>query len=104
MSQDTPYTSPEWLLSIYIPPISVARLPFLHGRSCISGFDTFFRMALLPTGKGDFFGVLICLSRLLLVCGGVACAHLGIFNLQGAAARVDVGSVEGSFGSLCTLH
>ena len=40
MFQDTPYTSPEWLLAIYIPPISVARLPFLHGRSCISGLDT----------------------------------------------------------------
>ena len=65
MFQDTPYTSPEWLLAIYIPPISVERLPFLHGRSCISGFDTFFRMALLPDGKRDFFGALICLSRLL---------------------------------------
>ena len=38
------------------------------------------------------------------MCGGIVCAHLGIFNLQGAAARVDVGSVEGSFGPLCTLH
>ena len=65
MFQDTPYTSPEWLLAIYIPPISVARLPFLHGRSCISGLDTFFRMALLPAGKRDFFGALVCLSRLL---------------------------------------
>ena len=41
MIQDTPYTSPEWLLAIYIPSISVARLPLLHGQSCISGFDTF---------------------------------------------------------------
>ena len=65
MFQNTPYTSPEWLLAIYIPPISVARLPFLHGRSCISGLDTFFRMPLLPAGKRDFFGALICLSRLL---------------------------------------
>ena len=65
MFQNTPYTSPEWLLAIYIPPIGVARLPFLHGRSCISGLDTFFRLALLPAGKRDFFGVLICLSRLL---------------------------------------
>ena len=65
MFQDTPYTSPEWLLAIYIPPISVARLPFLHGRSCISGFDTFFCMALLPDGKRDFFVALICLSRWL---------------------------------------
>ena len=65
MFQETPYTSPEWLLAIYIPPISVARLPFLHGLSCISGFDTFFRMALLPDGKRDFFVALICLSRLL---------------------------------------
>ena len=65
MFQNTPYTSPEWLLAIYIPPISVARLPFLHGRSCISGLDTVFRMALLPAGKRDFFGALICLSRWL---------------------------------------
>ena len=65
MFQDTPYTSPEWLLAIYIQPISVARLRFLHGRSCISGLDTFFRMALLPAGKPDFFVALICLSRLL---------------------------------------
>ena len=65
MFQDTPYTSPEWLLAIYITPISVARLPFLHGLFCISGFDTFFRMALLPDGKRDFFGALICLYRLL---------------------------------------
>ena len=65
MFQDTPYTSPEWLLAIYILPISVARLPFLHGPSCISGLDTFFRMALLPSGKRDFFGALICLSRVL---------------------------------------
>ena len=65
MFQDTPYTSPEWLLAIYIPPISVARLPFLHGLSCISGFDTLFRMALLTDGKRDFFVALICLSRLL---------------------------------------
>ena len=65
MFQETPYTSPEWLLAIYIPPISVARLPFLHGLSGISGFDTFFRMALLPAGKRDFFVALICLSRLL---------------------------------------
>ena len=65
MFQDTPHTSPEWLLSIYIPPISVARLPFLHGLSCISGFDTFFSMALLPDGKRDIFVALFCLSRLL---------------------------------------
>ena len=65
MFQDTPYTSPEWLLAIYIPPISVARLPFLHGRSCISGFDTFFHMALLPAGKREFFVALICFSSLL---------------------------------------
>ena len=65
MFQNTPYTSPEWLLAIYIPPISLARLPFLHGRSCISGLDTFFRIALLPAGKRDFFRALICLSRLL---------------------------------------
>ena len=65
MFQDTPYTSPEWLLAIYIPPINVARLPFLHGRSCISGLDTFFRMALLPNEKGDFFVALTCLPRLL---------------------------------------
>ena len=65
MFQNTPYTSPEWLLAIYIPPISVARLPFLHGRSCISGLDTFFHMDLLPAGKRDFFGALICFSRLL---------------------------------------
>ena len=65
MFQDTPYTSPEWLLSIYIPPITVARLPFLHGLSCISRLDTFFRMARLPAGKRDLIGVLICLSRLL---------------------------------------
>ena len=39
MFQDTPYTSPEWLLAIYIPPISEARLPFLHGRSCSSGLE-----------------------------------------------------------------
>ena len=64
MFQDTPYTSPEWLLAIYIPPISVARLPFLHGLSCISGFDTFFSMALLTDGKRAFFVVLICLARL----------------------------------------
>ena len=65
MFQNTPYTSPEWLLAIYIPPISVARLPFLHGRSCLSGFETFFSMALLIYGKRDFFVALICLSRLL---------------------------------------
>ena len=65
MFQDTPYTSPEWLLAIYIPPISEARLPFLHGRSCSSGLDTLFCMALLPAGKRDFFGALICLSRML---------------------------------------
>ena len=65
MFQDTPCTSPEWLLAIYIPPISVARLPFLHGRSCIFGFDTFFHMALLPDGERYFFVALICLSRLL---------------------------------------
>ena len=65
MFQDTPYTSPEWLLAIYILTISVARLPFLHGQSCISALDTFFRMTLLPAGKPDFFGALICLSRLL---------------------------------------
>ena len=61
----TPYTSPEWLWAIYIPPISVERLPFLHGLSCISGFDTLFSMALLIDGKRDFFVALICLSRLL---------------------------------------
>ena len=65
MFQDTSYTSPEWLLAIYIPPISVARLPFLHVLSCISGFDTLFSMALLTDGKRDFFVALICLSRLL---------------------------------------
>ena len=65
MFQNTPYTSPGWLLAIYIPPISVASLPFLHGRSCISGFDTFFSMALLPDGKRDYFVALICISRLL---------------------------------------
>ena len=65
MFQDTPYTFPEWLLAIFIPPISIASLPFLHGRSCISPFDTFFHMALLPARKRDFFGELICLSRLL---------------------------------------
>ena len=65
MFQHTPYTSPEWLLAIYIPPISVARLPFLHGLSCISGFDTFFSMALLTDGERDFFVALTCLSRLL---------------------------------------
>ena len=65
MFQDTTYTSPEWLLAIYNPPISVASLPFLHGRSCISALDTFFRMALLPAGKPDVFGALICLPRLL---------------------------------------
>ena len=65
MFQDTPYTSPEWLMAIYIPPISVARLPFLHGRSCISGFDTFFSMPLLPPGKRDIFVALICLPSLL---------------------------------------
>ena len=65
MFQDTPYTSPEWLLAIYIPPISVARLPCLHGLSCISGFYTFFSMALLTDGKRDFFVALICLSGLL---------------------------------------
>ena len=65
MFQDTSYTSPEWLLAVYIPPISVARLPFLHVLSCISGFDTFFSMALLTDGKRDFFVALICLSRLL---------------------------------------
>ena len=66
MFQDTPYTYPEWLLAIYIPPISVARLPFLHGLSCISGFDTFFSMALWTDGKRDCFLALICLSRLLV--------------------------------------
>ena len=65
MFQHTPYTSPEWLLAIYIPPISVARLPFLHGLSCISGFDTLFSMALVTDGERDFFVALICLSRLL---------------------------------------
>ena len=65
MFQNTPYTSPKWLLAIYIPSISVARLPLLHGRSCISGFDTLFSMALLTDGKRDFFVALICLSRLL---------------------------------------
>ena len=65
MFQDTLYTSPEWLLPIFIPPISVARLPFLLGLSCISGFDTLFSMALLTDGKRDFFVALICLSRLL---------------------------------------
>ena len=65
MFQDTPYTSPEWLLAIYILPIIVARLPFIHGLSCISGFDTLFSMALLTDGKRDFFVALICLSRLL---------------------------------------
>ena len=64
MFQDTPYTSPEWLLAIYSPPISVARLPCLHGLSCISGFYTFFSMALLTDGKRDFFVALICLSGL----------------------------------------
>ena len=42
-----------------------SRLRFLHGRSCISGLDTLFCMALLPAGKPDFFVALICLSRLL---------------------------------------
>ena len=65
MFQDTPSTFPEWLFAIYIPPISVARLPFLHGLSCISGFDTLFSMALLTDGKGNFIVALICLSRLL---------------------------------------
>ena len=65
MFQDKPYTSPECLLAIYIPPINIARLTFLHGLSCISGFDTFFRMALLTDGKRGFFVVLISLSRLL---------------------------------------
>ena len=65
MFQDTPYTSPEWLLPIFIPPISVARLSFLLGLSCISGFDTLFSMALLTDGKRNFFVGLICLSRLL---------------------------------------
>ena len=65
MFQDTPYTSPEWLLGIYIPPISVARLPFLLGLSYISGFDTLFSMALLTDGKRDFLLGLICLSSLL---------------------------------------
>ena len=65
MFQHKPYTSPEWLLAIYIPPISVASLAFLHGLSCLSGFDTVFSMALLTDGKRDFFVALICLSRLL---------------------------------------
>ena len=65
MFQDTPYTSAEWLLAIYIPPLSVARLPFLHGLSCIFGSDTFFSMALWTDGKRDCFLALICLSRLL---------------------------------------
>ena len=52
-------------LSISRVPWMRGRLPFLHGRSCISGLDTFFRMALLPAGKRVFFGALICLSRLL---------------------------------------
>ena len=65
MFQDTPSTSTEWLFTIYISPISVARLPFLHGLSCISGFDPLFSMALLTDGKRDFFVALICLSRFL---------------------------------------
>ena len=49
----------EICLSVHLSPISEARLPFLHGRSCSSGLDTFFCMALLPAGKRDFFGALI---------------------------------------------
>ena len=65
MFQDTPYTPLEWLLGIYIPPISVARFPFLHGLCSISGFDTLFSMALLTDEKRDFFVALICLSLLV---------------------------------------
>ena len=42
MFQETPYTSPEWLLAIYIPPIRVKRLPVLRGLSCLSRLYTFF--------------------------------------------------------------
>ena len=79
MFQDTSYTSPEWLLAIYIPPISIARLPFLHGLSCISGFDNFFSMALLTDGKQDYFVALICLSRLLVGQKGCMRFFLNIF-------------------------
>ena len=47
----TPYTSPEWLFAIYIPPISVARLPCLHGQSCISDFDIFSAWPFCPMGS-----------------------------------------------------
>ena len=84
MFQDTPYTSPEWLLAIYIPPISVARLPFLHSLSCIYGFDTFFSMALLTDGKRDFFVALICLFSLLgLPKRAYAVFFLNIFRKKG---------------------
>ena len=36
-----------------------------RSRSCSSGLDTFFRMALWPAGKRDFFGALIGLSMML---------------------------------------
>ena len=69
----SPYTSPEWLLAIYIPPISLARLPFLHGRSCISGLDTFFRMALFVsvyvyTSLCEFFWIAFLLPFVLGFC------------------------------------
>ena len=64
MFQNTPYTSPEWPLAIYIPPISLTRLPFLPGLSCTSGFYTFLD-GLWTDGKWDLFVVLICLSGLL---------------------------------------
>ena len=67
MFQDTPYTSREWLLAIYIPPISVARLPFLHGLSCISGFDTLFSMAILTSVRCYLIVVLICISLMISV-------------------------------------
>lgn len=35
---------------------------------------------------------------------GVHRPYLGVFDLQRAASRVDVGSVEGCFGSLGALH
>ena len=51
MFLETPYTSPEWLLAIYIPPMSVIRLPFLPGLSCISGFYTFLGWPFWPMGR-----------------------------------------------------
>ena len=65
MFQESPYTSPGWLLAIYILPISITRLPVLHILSYLSGFYTFFRWPFCPGGQWDFIVVQISFTGLL---------------------------------------